>query len=164
MNRYSGWPAYIVDHTTAAIHHQHFAEKNRSGASSVLLVSSLTNDLDKIMNRADDVLKRSLFYATFSLTESPMDARLKIEGTILGFGVIYLRMMRIYEKHDNLEYAKRLGQLLTTAPHDYVVCLIAGGRDTLSFIAYRTDIAHMLSSDQPCLQKERTDHKLMLAD
>ena len=161
--RYSGWPAYTVNARNVRIYQQHFASRNRSGASATLLVSSLSDDLDRVTDRRDTVLQRSLFYATYSLTESPLEAREKILKTMIGFGVIYLRMMRLYEKHDNLEYAIQLGRVLNG--HGYDVCMLPGGRDTITFIAYRVDISHRFSSQQPCSEERiPSDDALIRAD
>ena len=133
-------------------------------ASATLLVSSLSNALNRVTDRTDEVLKKTLFYATFSLTESPLAARAKIVKTLVGIGVIFLRMMRIYEEFDNLEYALQLEQLLVDHPeYTYEVCMSFGGRDTLAFIAYRVDTAHTFSTSRPC-EGELMHSEFMKAD
>ena len=70
-----------------------------------------------------------------------------------------MRMMRRYEKYDNFEYAMNLGKNLS-ARH-YVVCLFPGGRDTITFIAYREDIVDAFEREQSCIYDE---DEFMMAD
>lgn len=150
--RSHGWTTYFHDHlflqdTEAVGKHS----DNFLGRKTILLPSDLSRQaLTAVISRDSRVLKKSLFMATFSLTESPLTDREKVLAAVDGFAVLLIRFTSVYDAIDNLQYITDLKDQLQTQYHTCLfgqaIAVAEGISDSFTldhytFVAMRRDTA-----------------------
>lgn len=136
--RYSGYPVYMVG-TLAGM----------NSTYGSVQVPVHTGMLNTAIDRSSEILKKSLFMATFSLTETPIHERDRITSMIDDFAIIYIRSALRFDNVDNSEYLSRLSRELVGKGYTY--CFIEGGElrqeIIITFLAVRLDSLGWVSED-----------------
>jgi hypothetical protein len=95
---------------------------NMYNRKTILVPSDVPgDDVRALLSLDASVLKRSLFIATFSLTEAPLHDRQKALRAVAGFAVLLIRFTGHYNGVNNTEYISALRDELSET--GYLTCL-----------------------------------------
>lgn len=151
--RSHGWPTYFVD-----LMDNEQLSRDQSlylGRKTLMVPADLSGEvLAKAVSDDRVILKKSLFIATFSLSESPLPDREKVLTSIKGFAVMLIRFAPTYDSIDNVQYFSEFANKLN---NEYVTCMFGnvlgdetdhGGTPTkryeiqhYTFVAMRKDVS-----------------------
>jgi hypothetical protein len=135
--RYSGYPSYYNGLNGNSDSQSIYSTAN----ISTVLVPSTEHNLNKHINYDIGTLKRSLFIATFSLTESRVADRDIAIDAIKDFGVIYIIGWPKYENVINSDYLIKIAMNKLNAHN---ICMWSGLKNAehrdIFFLAIRKDL------------------------